>query len=106
MDVRNWCNSGSETIRLGGSDDDDHKNRSLNSPLCFKSIGQQRWKVLWMKFKKEKKKFFESPEASSPHVPYDAYTYSQNFDYGCARDEPENLSRSFSARFAVPSRVF
>lgn len=62
------------------------------------------WKVLWTKIKKEKRRFFDS--SSDPaHVPYDPYTYSQNFDQGSAAD-PENLSRSFSARFAVPLRIF
>ena len=37
---------------------------------------------------------------------YDSDSYAQNFDDGEAWVEPENLSRSFSARFAVPSRVF
>jgi len=39
-------------------------------------------------------------------APYDAYSYAQNFDDGEAWVEPDNLSRSFSARFVVPSRVF
>ena len=56
-----------------------------------------------MKLKKEKKKLFES--ATPFQVPYDPYTYSQNFDQGTALDEPDNLSRSFSVRFADPSRV-
>ncbi|KAI4376624.1 hypothetical protein MLD38_014366 [Melastoma candidum] len=42
--------------------------------------------------------------ADQTHVPsYDSYTYSQNFDQGVARDEPENISRSFSVRFADPA---
>lgn len=65
------------------------------------------WKVLWMKFiKKEKlRKIFESPATGIPQVPYDPYTYSQNFDQGSLGDEPDNLSRSFSVRFADPSRL-
>ncbi|RZB95148.1 hypothetical protein D0Y65_019547 [Glycine soja] len=45
-----------------------------------------------MKLKKEKKKkkLFES--ASPFQVPYDQYTYSQNFDQGTALDEPDDLS--------------
>ena len=58
--------------------------------------------MLWMKLKKEKKTLFES--ASSPlQVPYDPYNYSQSFDQGTAKDEPENFSGSFSVRFADPS---
>lgn len=60
--------------------------------------------MLWLKFKKERKKFFESP--APIQIPYDPYTYSQNFDQGLAWDEPDNLSRSFSIRFADPSRIF
>ena len=59
--------------------------------------------MLWIKFKKEKKKLFVS--SATLHVPYDPYTYSQNFDQGNALDEPDNLSRSFSVRFADPSRI-
>lgn len=64
------------------------------------------WKLLWMKLKKEKRKIFESDHPVQPHVPYNPYTYSQNFDQGFAWDEPDNLSRSFSMRFADPSSVF
>ncbi|GMN37246.1 hypothetical protein TIFTF001_006661 [Ficus carica] len=64
------------------------------------------WKMLWTKIKKEKRRFFDCTSSDDPvHVPYDPYTYSQNFDPGSAAD-PENLSRSFSARFAVPLRIF
>ncbi|URD86995.1 hypothetical protein MUK42_27614 [Musa troglodytarum] len=48
----------------------------------------------------------ERSEASGrSRVPYDAHTYAQNFDEGSAWAEPENSSRSFSARFAVPSTM-
>ncbi|EPS57388.1 hypothetical protein M569_17430, partial [Genlisea aurea] len=39
----------------------------------------------------------------SSRFSYDIDSYSLNFDQGSAM--PENLSRSFSARFAVPYRV-
>jgi hypothetical protein len=67
---------------------------------------------LWRKIVREKKRILlcttgcvpMGPSAS--REPYDAYSYAQNFDDGAAWvEEPENLSRSFSARFAVPSRV-
>ncbi|KAG5009349.1 hypothetical protein AAZX31_07G083300 [Glycine max] len=96
MDIRNCCLSCKRTIMKSGScccNEIEHAN-------CKSS--KMRWKVLWMKLKKEKKKLFES--ASSPlQVPYDPYTYSQNFDQGTAKDEPDNFSRSFSVRFADPS---
>ncbi|KAI4355659.1 hypothetical protein L6164_004408 [Bauhinia variegata] len=61
------------------------------------------WRALWRKIKKEKKRFFSSsPEF---HFQYDPNSYSHNFDDGYSTD-PDNVSRSFSARFAVPSRIF
>lgn len=42
-------------------------------------------------------------------VSYDPYTYSKNFDQGYAfdkLDEYDDLSRSFSVRFADPSNIF
>ncbi|KAI5337106.1 hypothetical protein L3X38_016375 [Prunus dulcis] len=67
-----------------------------------------RWRMLWRKIKKEKKRllFDCSTSAQQVHVPYDPYTYSKNFDQGLMWADPDFLSRSFSARFAVPSRVF
>ncbi|GKC22967.1 hypothetical protein Tco_1025117 [Tanacetum coccineum] len=38
--------------------------------------------------------------------PYDPNEYAQNFDQGLMLDNYDDLSRSFSARFAVPSTVF
>ncbi|KAJ9167798.1 hypothetical protein P3X46_019391 [Hevea brasiliensis] len=68
-------------------------------------LNKLRWKVLWMKLKKEKKKLFESSSGPLQVPPYyDEYSYLQNFDQGSGKDEPENLSRSFSVRFADPSR--
>ncbi|CAM0880037.1 unnamed protein product [Alopecurus aequalis] len=66
---------------------------------------------LWRKIVREKKRILLCTTgcvpmgASVSREPYDAYSYAQNFDDGAAWVEPENLSRSFSARFAVPSRV-
>jgi len=56
-------------------------------------------KKLWKKIKKEKKRrIFRSP---SPVFLYDSSSYLQNFDDGYSTD-PDNFSRSFSARFAAP----
>lgn len=58
---------------------------------------------------REKKRIFDCSSSSCTlvHEPYDPLTYSQNFDdQGLMWADPDNVSRSFSARFAVPSRVF
>ncbi|KAK6248515.1 hypothetical protein QUC31_020080 [Theobroma cacao] len=99
MDLRNWCNSGCKTGCLGLVY---HEIEPVNSSSTTTGSNKLKWKVLWMKFKKEKRKICESPA----QVPYDPYTYSQNFDQGFAWDDPDNLSRSFSMRFADPSSVF
>jgi len=61
------------------------------------------WRTFWRKIKREKRKLFGASPAI--HAQYDPNSYSQNFDDGYSND-PDNLSRSFSARFAVPSRIF
>lgn len=62
------------------------------------------WTHLWRKIKKEKKRIFDC--SSSMRFSYDPCTYAKNFDQGLTWADPDDLSRSFSARFAVPSRVF
>ncbi|KAK7358318.1 hypothetical protein VNO77_00245 [Canavalia gladiata] len=99
MDIKTWRSSGRRTIQLGRCHNEIEHVNSISATRSTKL----RWKLLWMKLKKEKKKLFQS--ASHLHVPYDQYTYSQNFDQGTALDEPENLSRSFSVRFADPSGI-
>ncbi|KAB2072331.1 hypothetical protein E1A91_A07G006900v1 [Gossypium mustelinum] len=105
MDIRNWCSSGCKTMCLS---QDYHEVEPVNSPSSSSSSSttagtSNKLKLLWVKFKKEKMKIFESPV----RVPrYDPHTYSQNFDHGFTWDEPENLSRSFSVRFADPSSIF
>ncbi|XP_068651528.1 uncharacterized protein [Aristolochia californica] len=79
----------------------DEEFESLNYSLVRSNA--PRWHVLWRKIMKEKRRIFHS--SSQFQVPYDSYTYSQNFDQGSDYVEPDNLSRSFSARFADPSRV-
>ncbi|KAF7819828.1 5-methyltetrahydropteroyltriglutamate--homocysteine methyltransferase [Senna tora] len=88
MDARNWCKSGSTSIHLG------------SSSYCGSS--KLRWKMVWMKLKK---KLFESSSSSSralKNVPcYDPLSYSQNFEIALDQEpHDDNLSRSFSARFA------
>ncbi|KAI3418974.1 uncharacterized protein J3R85_013478 [Psidium guajava] len=61
------------------------------------------WKIWWRKLKKEHRRIFNSSAPAC--TPYDPFTYSQNFDQGQTWADPDNLSRTFSARFAVPSRI-
>ncbi|MED6183070.1 hypothetical protein PIB30_034733 [Stylosanthes scabra] len=113
MDMKSRCHSCKKTIiQFGMCCNEANTNKHANSSMPLSAIGSSklRWKVLWMKLKKKKKLFdysSSSASSSSQHiqVPYDPYTYSQNFDHGNAKDEPDNLSRSFSARYAQPSKV-
>ncbi|OIT00294.1 hypothetical protein A4A49_03813 [Nicotiana attenuata] len=74
-------------------------NRSNKAPAI--------WRLLWRKMKKEKKKIFERSKSKSMRFTYDSHSYSQNFDQGSfVLADAQELSRSFSARFAVPSRIF
>ncbi|RHN58630.1 hypothetical protein MtrunA17_Chr4g0004431 [Medicago truncatula] len=62
-------------------------------------------KKLWKKIKKAKKRRIF--RRSSPVFLYDPCSYLQNFDDGCYSIDPDNFSRSFSARFAgPPSKIF
>ncbi|KAL3002138.1 hypothetical protein AAZX31_08G038500, partial [Glycine max] len=93
-------NSGRRTIKLGKNYNEIEHVNSLAANIGTNKL---RWKLLWMKLKKEKKKKKKLFESASPfQVPYDQYTYSQNFDQGTALDEPDDLSRAISQRFVSP----
>ncbi|KAG7036482.1 hypothetical protein SDJN02_00099, partial [Cucurbita argyrosperma subsp. argyrosperma] len=70
-----------------------------------------RWRVVWRRLKKEKKRMFRCgmSGAREVHVPYNPKTYLQNFDDGSVMmvgdDDPDAISRSFSARFAISSAI-
>lgn len=67
------------------------------------------WRVLWRRIKKEKRRMFSSSiNSSSLKFNYDPSSYSQNFeDRGSIIwADQDDISRSFSARFAVSSRFF
>ncbi|KAI6681822.1 hypothetical protein NL676_035703 [Syzygium grande] len=110
MDIRSLCkcNSGcsggadGEAVHLGrssrGGSSTSSSVASVPPPPSGSNHVKQRWRELWTKLKKEK-----SRVPTEGHVPYDFYNYSQNFDQGIAWDEAENLSRSFSVRFADPA---
>ncbi|KAM0956789.1 hypothetical protein TB2_024608 [Malus domestica] len=116
MDLHIWCNSVISNIQTDAKIGSGSMvslselvlsadQTKINMPINIK------WRVLWKRIKKEKKRTLQLFDCSTStqvvHVPYDPYTYSKNFDQGSAAwADPDVLSRSFSARFAVPSQVF
>lgn len=104
MGIKKWWNLDSETprecIQLGRSCAESSKNSSTRI--------QSSWKMFWKKTVSEKKKKFHSrtsPVTLMRTATYDSRAYSKNFDQGTGWMDPDNLSRSFSARFADPSNV-
>ncbi|KAI3992476.1 hypothetical protein MKX01_022567 [Papaver californicum] len=118
MDIGSWCSSSSRGFELGRKYIERGEYDELSSfnlrPVVVVSNRSRtpRWRLLWRRIKKEKNKLFYSSSSCyvnhqrTRQVQYDPYTYSQNFDHGSAWTEPDNHSRSFSARFAVPSTIF
>ncbi|KAJ1396381.1 hypothetical protein SESBI_32600 [Sesbania bispinosa] len=95
MDVKkHWFSS--RSVRFG---------RSYTKPHNWSNLGSSYdgtktvWQMLWRKLRRDKKKVFTVESV------YDTETYSMNFDQGTGWMEPDNLPRSFSARFADPSRI-
>ncbi|OIT37912.1 hypothetical protein A4A49_11553 [Nicotiana attenuata] len=78
---------------------------SYNLPVSRSSSKTPIWRLLWRKIKMQKKYIFDCSN-SSMRFSYDPHSYSQNFDQGSFLSDSDDLSRSFSARFAVPSRIF
>ncbi|KZV28010.1 hypothetical protein F511_35238 [Dorcoceras hygrometricum] len=60
-----------------------------------------KWLTIWRRITKLK-----NPRSDSftGQTTYDQQSYMQNFDEGFGSTEPENLYRSFSARYADPTR--
>lgn len=77
---------------------------SYDPLVCVNECVKKLKKTLWRKIKREKRRIFRSSPVF--HVPYDTCSYLQNFDDGYDSTDPDNVSRSFSARFAVPSKSF
>ncbi|KAF7817149.1 hypothetical protein G2W53_031118 [Senna tora] len=99
MDMKKyWFSSGPQSARLG---------RSYTKPRDHRSYDGTKpvWETLWRKLRRDKKKGFSSCAATTREGIYDPETYSKNFDPGMGSMEPDNLCRSFSARFADPSRI-
>ncbi|GLU22186.1 hypothetical protein SLE2022_382790 [Rubroshorea leprosula] len=106
-----WCSSGSSHSfrwsKCRPNPSTGHYNRiiSVNNTLVLCRSKLPWWTILWRKLKREKKKILNCSSTNRLHVSYDPYTYAKNFDQGLMSD-PEDIARSFSARFAVPSRIF
>ncbi|XP_050214295.1 uncharacterized protein LOC126665520 [Mercurialis annua] len=94
LSLKKWRNSSyKETVHLG-------RNRSRRRHEHEADDSKWKWNKLWRKFNR---KIFSAPVILQ--ASYDPDEYSQNFDQGTGRTEPDNLSRSFSARYADPSRL-
>ncbi|KAH7850321.1 hypothetical protein Vadar_030996 [Vaccinium darrowii] len=114
MEIKNWRrNFGTRSTRLGRGYY--QLQAAAETSAAATTGGGSRWrpvwKFLWRKLLKEKRKMMIEYSSNSVHlkggVPnYDEYTYSQNFDKGLVWDEPDSLSKSFSVRFADPTRIF
>ncbi|KAF3657719.1 putative G-type lectin S-receptor-like serine/threonine-protein kinase-like [Capsicum annuum] len=98
MEICSWCHSDNGNISC---DDSDPFVSSYKSPVNRRRI----WRYLWSKISKEKRRVFDC--SNSMRFTYDPHSYSQNFDdQNSVFADDDELSRSFSARFAVPSRIF
>ncbi|KAK9022591.1 hypothetical protein V6N11_002840 [Hibiscus sabdariffa] len=106
MEVSKLCRSGIQELRLRSNQYD--RMLSINV-LVMANSKLPRWRLLWRKLMREKKKIVACSSRSIKgvhNVSYDPHTYAQNFDQGLISADPDDFSRSFSARFALPSRVF
>ncbi|KAL4195478.1 hypothetical protein AMTRI_Chr05g64860 [Amborella trichopoda] len=71
-----------------GKDDGDWSEK-----MVF-GVSSSSWRSMWRKLKRGKRKICRPTLRSA-----------MNFDHGVASFEPDNQSRSFSTRFADPSRI-
>ncbi|KAL8232391.1 hypothetical protein R6Q57_002169 [Mikania cordata] len=96
-----WCHSGyknriQQQLKI---------NNRVFITLCINiSIQAPVWPMLRRKVKKENKK--ANRVSCSTQYSYDPCEYAKNFDQGLMMNDQDDLSRSFSARFAVPTTVF
>lgn len=94
MAFTNWKSSRSRSVKLGQN----HSQTEYEYP------SNQKWLMFWRRIKRAKKKGSESPFGMQRT--YDPESYLQNFDEGPEGIEPDNLYRSFSARYANPASRF
>ncbi|KDP34225.1 hypothetical protein JCGZ_07796 [Jatropha curcas] len=102
MSLKKWRNSSyRETIQLGRSNS--VQVQVGNQKNIIEEARKPKWHFLkfWRKIYNRQDQKKEVFNAAS----YDPEEYYQNFDHGNGWAEPDNLPRSFSARFADPSRL-
>ncbi|CAL5439814.1 unnamed protein product [Camellia sinensis] len=115
MHIGGWFSSGKRpTVRCQSFRETSETEYDRFLPVSLPVTGSKVpiWIMMWRKIKKPnknkrmiKKKSFE--HSTTMKFSYDPNTYSQNFEEGSIWDDlDDGLSRSFSARFAVPSRIF
>ncbi|KAI4377381.1 hypothetical protein MLD38_015017 [Melastoma candidum] len=105
MDIRSCCgsacrSSSSDTIHLGEQRQPHYSASTLSS---VRSRKPAKWTGIWARLVKEKHGHHHHHTDQFQVPSYDSHTYSQNFDHGVAWEEPDNISRSFSVRFANPA---
>lgn len=121
MGIKEWNSRKSQSFTFGRSSSSSRKENQ-NQQQCIK-LGHKfdendvydhqgsKWKMLWKKIKREKQRILSSNNSFNQRIhgstiaAYDPEAYSRNFDEGLECKEPEYLTRSFSARFADPSRI-
>ncbi|KAJ0232459.1 Uncharacterized protein HA466_0291000 [Hirschfeldia incana] len=92
-----------ETIVLGRYSKSCREQKQQGRRRSIEERLLPRWKVLLRKLK-----LLPSSSRSTKVTAYELNDYSLNFDQGPGwhdHDEPENLARSFSSRFADPTRI-
>ncbi|XP_059638640.1 uncharacterized protein LOC132280900 [Cornus florida] len=104
MAAAGWCSSGIGNIGWSRRISENGYDRSVSFNISMRGSKAPIWRVLWRKIRRERQRIFDN--SATLRFAYDPYSYSQNFDQGSMLADLDDLSRSFSARFAVPSRVF
>ncbi|KAE8657547.1 Detected protein of unknown function [Hibiscus syriacus] len=103
MELRAWCNSGTQRLNPAYAKRPCNKMLSINMFVIRSKLAFYR-RMLWRKLMRENK-LLDSSLSARRNVSYDPY--AQNFDQGLmSANDPDDLARSFLARFAVPSRLF
>ncbi|KAK8956333.1 hypothetical protein KSP40_PGU022680 [Platanthera guangdongensis] len=116
LDMADWFSAAGRRTTTGfsrrfsnGRSYDKLESSISYAPSATRPVALQRLRLrrLWRRALSSKKRILESsaPTKAAVTAPYDFNTYAQNFDDWWARVEPENMSRSFSSRFAVSSGV-